>query len=178
MDRRASARRATGPIWACPPAPRHAPLRSDSIYSRQSEEPKTGCQREPTAPLALSSSERRDPAHFARLRPLRRPEPAEAASGFSSNRKTIDIPPVRRYCSGQKKRWFKIPIQLEASRAQASLQRVLKSDKASGESERLWGGAKMSRIGLRVDRIGGQALEPPVTTVKRGFREFASPSSL
>ena len=56
-----------------PPAPRHAPLRSDSIYSRQSEEPKTGCQREPTAPLALSSSERRDPAHFARLRPLRRP---------------------------------------------------------------------------------------------------------
>ena len=61
------------PIWACPPAPRHAPLRSDSIYSRQSEEPKTGCQREPTAPLALSSSERRDPAHFARLRPLRRP---------------------------------------------------------------------------------------------------------
>src|SRR5215813_14666429 len=48
-------------------------LRSDSIYSRQSEEPKIGCQREPTAPLALSSSERRDPAHFARLRPLRRP---------------------------------------------------------------------------------------------------------
>ena len=43
------------------------------VYSRQSEEPKTGCQREPTAPLALSSSERRDPAHFARLRPLRRP---------------------------------------------------------------------------------------------------------
>ena len=41
--------------------------------TRQSEEPKTGCQREPTAPLALSSSERRDPAHFARLRPLRRP---------------------------------------------------------------------------------------------------------
>ena len=39
------------------------------------------------------------------------PEPAEATSGFSSNRKTIDIPPVRRYCSGQKKRWFKIPIQ-------------------------------------------------------------------
>ena len=31
---------------------------------------------------------------------------------FSSTRKTIDIPPVRRYCSGQKKRWFKIPIQI------------------------------------------------------------------
>jgi len=39
----------SSPIWACPPAPRHAPLRSDSIYSRQSEEAKTGCQREPTA---------------------------------------------------------------------------------------------------------------------------------
>src|SRR4030095_11088503 len=37
------------------------------------EEPKTACQRKPTAPLALSSSVRRDPAHFARLRPLRRP---------------------------------------------------------------------------------------------------------
>jgi hypothetical protein len=44
------------------------------------------------------------------------PEPAEATSGFSSNRKTIDIPPVRRYCSGQKKRWFKIPIQCERGR--------------------------------------------------------------
>ena len=40
---------------------------------RQSEEPKTGCQREPTAPLAPSSSVRRDLEHFARLRPLRRP---------------------------------------------------------------------------------------------------------
>jgi hypothetical protein len=26
---------------------------------------------------------------------------------------TIDIPPVRRYCSGQKKKWFKIPIQFD-----------------------------------------------------------------
>ena len=31
------------------------------------------------------------------------PKPAEATSGFSSNRKTIDNSPVRRYCSGQKK---------------------------------------------------------------------------
>src|SRR5262245_22339897 len=60
------------PIWACPPAPRHATLRNDAIYSRQSEEPKTGCQREPTAPLALTSSERHDQGHFARPRPLRR----------------------------------------------------------------------------------------------------------
>jgi outer membrane receptor protein involved in Fe transport len=32
--------------------------------------------------------------------------------GIFTTRKTIDIPPVRRYCSGQKKRWFKIPIQI------------------------------------------------------------------
>ena len=44
-------------------------------------------------------------------------EPAEATAGFSSNRKTIDIPPVQRYCSGQKKRWFKIPIQKDHSHA-------------------------------------------------------------
>jgi hypothetical protein len=43
------------------------------------------------------------------------PKPAEATLGFSSNRKTIDIPPVRRYGSGQKKRWFKIPIQKETA---------------------------------------------------------------
>jgi len=48
-------------------------LRSDLIYSRQSEEPKTDCQREPTAPLALSSSAPRDLEHFAPLRALRRP---------------------------------------------------------------------------------------------------------
>ena len=43
--------------------------------------------------------------------------PAEATSEFSSNRKTIDIPPVRRYCSGQKKRWFKIPIRSRSARS-------------------------------------------------------------
>ena len=35
-------------------------------------EPNAACQRKPTAPLALSSSERRDLEHFARLRPLHR----------------------------------------------------------------------------------------------------------
>jgi hypothetical protein len=29
-------------------------------------------------------------------------------------RKTVDIPPVRRYCSGQNKRWFKIQSPLSA----------------------------------------------------------------
>ena len=51
------------------PAPRRVRRRVESIYSRQLSH----CPRKPTARLALTSSERRDPAHFARLRPLRRP---------------------------------------------------------------------------------------------------------
>src|SRR5262245_58842737 len=35
------------------------------------------------------------------------PKPSEATFGIF-----IDNSPVRRYCSGQKKRWFKIPIQM------------------------------------------------------------------
>ena len=62
------------PIWACPPAPRHAPLRSDSIYSRQSESRK---------PLANASRRRRRHIIFIK-------------------QKTIDIPPVRLYCSAKK----------------------------------------------------------------------------
>ena len=86
-------------------------LRSDSIYSRRSDEPKTACHSEATAPLALSSSERRDPAHFARLRPLRRPSRPKQHRDFhqTERRLTSDR---SRYCSGQKKSWFKIPIQL------------------------------------------------------------------
>ena len=49
-----------------PPVPRLA----ESIYSKPSEQPKTACQVKWTAPLALSASERRDPQHFARSRPL------------------------------------------------------------------------------------------------------------
>jgi hypothetical protein len=76
----------SSPIWTCPPAPRHAPLRSDSIYF--------------TAPLALSSSERRDPAHFASLRPLRRPSPPKQHWNFHQT-SGIDPPPmtVRLFCS-------------------------------------------------------------------------------
>jgi hypothetical protein len=40
-----------------PTAHRRARRRSDSIYSKRPEEPKTGWRREPTEPLALSSSE-------------------------------------------------------------------------------------------------------------------------
>ena len=38
------------------------------------------------------------------------PKPAEATPGFSSSRKGIDNSQARRYCWGQKKRWFKFPI--------------------------------------------------------------------
>lgn len=41
----------------------------------------------------------------------RRRKEAGLPPGFSSNRKGIDSSPVRRYCSGQKKRWFEFPIQ-------------------------------------------------------------------
>ncbi len=41
--------------------------RVESIYSRQSEQPKTACQRKPTELLALSSSEQLDKGGFARL---------------------------------------------------------------------------------------------------------------
>jgi len=37
----------------------------ESIYSKQSEKPKTACQRKPTASLALRSTERRDKEPFA-----------------------------------------------------------------------------------------------------------------
>ena len=41
---------------------------------------------------------------------LRLPDPSEATPGFSSNARALDGSRVRRYSSGQKKRWFKFPI--------------------------------------------------------------------
>ena len=58
-----------------PPAPRSVPRLVESIYSKRSEEPKTACQRKPTAPLALSSTERRDLQPRAHLRSPRRLPP-------------------------------------------------------------------------------------------------------
>jgi hypothetical protein len=58
--------------------PTRAPPRSPArrVYSKRSEQSKTACQRKPTAPLALSSSERRDKEPFTpfstAFRPLRR----------------------------------------------------------------------------------------------------------
>ena len=58
------------------PAPRRVRRRVESIYSKRSEEPKIACQRKPTAPLALSSTDRRDllPARTCDLRAA--PDPA------------------------------------------------------------------------------------------------------
>jgi Putative transposase len=58
-----------------------------------------------------NASRRRDPAHFARLRPLRRPSRPKQHRDFHQTERRLTSHPVRRYCSGQKKRWFKIPIQ-------------------------------------------------------------------
>src|SRR5262249_18680420 len=71
---------------------------------------------------APSTRSGRDPAYFARLRPLRRrslelrgsgARAGRSNTGFSSNRNRIDNSTARRYSSGQKKRWFKIPIQTD-----------------------------------------------------------------
>ena len=73
-------------------------------------------QRKPTEALALSSSERLRSGTLRAPPTAAPPEPAETTLGFSSNRKGIDNSPVRRYCSGQKKRWFKFPIQIPKCR--------------------------------------------------------------
>lgn len=64
----------------------------------------TACQRKPTEPLGLSSSERCDPGTLRALPTAAPSKPTEARPRFSSNRKEIDNHPVRRYCSGQKKK--------------------------------------------------------------------------
>ena len=62
------------------------PLRSDSICSKQPES-QTGCQRNPSPPLALSSSEQLHKEPFARLPTVPPAEPPGTTSGFSSSRK-------------------------------------------------------------------------------------------
>ncbi|MGB7948837.1 MAG: hypothetical protein WCH75_14220, partial [Candidatus Binatia bacterium] len=51
--------------------------------------PKTACQRKPTAPLAPSSSERRNKEPLAPLPPALRPSRPIEEWGFSSKRKGI-----------------------------------------------------------------------------------------
>ena len=91
--------------------PRPRARRSDSIYSKRPEQPKTACQRKPTAPLALSSSVRRDLEHFARHRPLRRPSQPKQHWDFHQPERQLTTRRAVRYSSDQKKRWFKFPIR-------------------------------------------------------------------
>ena len=56
-----------------PSRARRVRQRVESIYSRRSEEPKAACQRKPTAPLALSSTERLHKKPFACLPTALRP---------------------------------------------------------------------------------------------------------
>ena len=83
-------------------APPRAPAR-ESIYSRQSEEPKTVCQRKPTAPLALSSREQRHKEPFAHLPTALRPSRPVQQWVFHQAEKELTTLPVLRYGSGHRK---------------------------------------------------------------------------
>ena len=69
---------------------------------------------ESTAPLALSSSGRRDLEHFARHRPLRRPSQPKQNWDFHQPERRLTTRRGWRYSSDQKKRLFKFPIRLAA----------------------------------------------------------------
>src|SRR5439155_7972487 len=69
-------------------APPRAPAQRFDLLQTTSGT-KTGCQREPTDPLALSSSERCDLEHFAPLRPLRRPSRPKQNRDFHQTEKKL-----------------------------------------------------------------------------------------
>jgi len=81
-------------ISACPPAPRRVHQRSASIYSKQSE----SRNRLPTRADGSARSE-------CSLQPKQHWDFHQRESRLTTLR-------VLRYCSGQKKRWFKFPIQI------------------------------------------------------------------
>ena len=92
----------------CPSAPsRSIP---DNLRS-----PKTACQRKPTAPLALSSSERRHKGPFAHLPTALRPSRLVQQWVFYQAEKELTSLAVLRYDSSHRKRWFKNPIHLDCS---------------------------------------------------------------
>ena len=79
------------------------PRLAESIYSKRSEEAKTGCQREPTRALALSSSQR---CHLEHLAPSDRCADRTDRSNtaiFIETLRRLTRSPVQRYISGQKK---------------------------------------------------------------------------
>ena len=96
------------PSGPADPRPAALPRRVDSIYSRQSEDPKTACQRKPTAPLALSSSERRHKEHFARLPTTPWPSRLVQPWVFYQSEKELTALTVLRYDSGRRKGGLKI----------------------------------------------------------------------
>jgi hypothetical protein len=72
--------------------------RVESIYSKRSEERKTACQRKPTAPLALSSTEWRDvqPRCICDLRAAPNPAIQDPQQGrnFLLNSAVLQLPTV------------------------------------------------------------------------------------
>lgn len=61
--------------------------------------------------LGLSLSERSNKEQIKRFRPLHRPNQIAAKPQYSPNTRALDDSAVRRYCSRQKERVFKFPIQ-------------------------------------------------------------------
>src|SRR5499433_1832229 len=73
----------------------------------------TACQRKPTAPLALSSTERRDLQPRAHLRSPRRPRPCHPRPQLLLNSTTLDRLGALAVFLRSEKRWFKNPIHGE-----------------------------------------------------------------
>jgi hypothetical protein len=88
-------------------APPRAPARRVDLF-QTIWEPKTACQREPTASLALSSSERRDLGHFARLATALRPSRPAQQWVFYQAEKELTSLPVLRYGEVNRKGRLKI----------------------------------------------------------------------
>jgi hypothetical protein len=89
-------------------AARRVRRRVESIYSRRSEEPKAACQRKPTAPLVLSSSEQLDKGSFTRLPTALRPSRPVQHRVFHQAEKQLTTLPGLLYSSGHRKRRLKI----------------------------------------------------------------------
>jgi hypothetical protein len=88
--------------------PRHV----ESIYSKGSDSSKSACQRKPTAPLALTSNERR----HRNLSHASRPPPRHKSGFFINQKRELTFLLVLRYGSGHRKRWFEILHQVLALR--------------------------------------------------------------
>src|SRR5262245_65734039 len=82
--------------------------RVESIYSKRSEEPKVACQRKPTTPLALSSTERLHKKPFACLPTALRPSGPVQQWIFHQAEKELTTLSGLRYSSGHRKGRLKI----------------------------------------------------------------------